>query len=498
LDNYKESRILKFNFDGYTIEYIPRKKLSIRKGHHSATFFDIAQFYKESLANAYQHNIGKLSDVYLEMKSKRSTFSDYFYKRNMKQIREYCIQDCILTKELSEHWIELFHDAFGFYPARWISEAYLAEKVLYYNKIHIPKFNDIPYDVQELASNSYFGGRIEILKRGYIGKAYLYDINSAYPYALTKVPELTKGKWIQRKTINDKALLGFFKIKVNIPEVKFVPPFPFRKDLMVCFPSGEFTTFTTLEELRAVNAPKYYSILDSWQYLDNNPIYPYKNFIENIYAKRMELKKRKDQLQLPLKIILNSIYGKTGQIVNGRIGNIFNPVIFSFITGHTRAQLYNFVKENNIEKDVVAFATDSICTTKKIEINSDKLGEFSLDKQALDVFYLQNGIYRFNKIWKQRGLGSIGSKEIEHFDTIERDGRLLMKFKMIRPQRLRSAILQNIHEDIGKFSIIEREVDLNADKKRMWIPAIGIKSINTKKMNVSVPLNLGILSKSQL
>jgi len=267
LDNYKESRILKFNFDGYTIEYIPRKKLSIRKGHHSATFFDIAQFYKESLANAYQHNIGKLPDGYLEMKSKRSTFSDYFYKRNMKQIREYCIQDCILTKELSEHWIELFHDAFGFYPARWISEAYLAEKVLYYNKIHIPKFNDIPYDVQELASNSYFGGRIEILKRGYIGKAYLYDINSAYPYALTKVPELTKGKWIQRKTINDKALLGFFKIKVNIPEVKFVPPFPFRKDLMVCFPSGEFTTFTTLEELRAVNEPKYYTILDSCSYL---------------------------------------------------------------------------------------------------------------------------------------------------------------------------------------------------------------------------------------
>ena len=40
--------------------------------------------------------------------------------------------------------------------------------------------------------------------------------------------------------------------------------------------------------------------------------------------------------------------------------------------------------------------------------------------------------------------------------------------------------------------------ELNADKKRMWIPAIGIKSIDTRIMNVSVPLNLGILSKSQL
>ena len=32
----------------------------------------------------------------------------------------------------------------------------------------------------------------------------------------------------------------------------------------------------------------------------------------------------------------------------------------------------------------------------------------------------------------------------------------------------------------------------------MWIPAIGIKSIDTRIMNVSIPLNLGILSKSQL
>jgi len=40
--------------------------------------------------------------------------------------------------------------------------------------------------------------------------------------------------------------------------------------------------------------------------------------------------------------------------------------------------------------------------------------------------------------------------------------------------------------------------DLDADKKRLWIPAIGIKSIDTRIMNVSVPLNLGILSKSQI
>lgn len=56
---------------------------------------------------------------------------------------------------------------------------YLAEKVLINNRIEIPKFDSIPYEIQDLAFQSYFGGRFEILKRGFIGTAYLYDINSA-------------------------------------------------------------------------------------------------------------------------------------------------------------------------------------------------------------------------------------------------------------------------------------------------------------------------------
>ena len=53
-----------------------------------------------------------------------------------------------------------------------------------------------------MAYRSYYGGRFEILKRGFIGKGYLYDINSAYPYALTQIPDLSKGKWIKQKRIH--------------------------------------------------------------------------------------------------------------------------------------------------------------------------------------------------------------------------------------------------------------------------------------------------------
>ncbi len=87
----------------------------------------------------------------------------------------------------------------------------------------------------------------------------------------------------------------------------------------------------------------------------------------------------------------------------------------------TRAMLYDFVSEHDIERDIVSFATDSICTTKKLEVNSTKLGNFSFDNEEEDVFVLQNGFYRFNGKWKQRGLGKLGTREIEHLNTFEKN-----------------------------------------------------------------------------
>jgi len=490
LNEYKKNRKLRFKYQNYSITYYPKKVLKIQKNHHSWNYFDIAQYcnYKK-LHQAYLDNIGKLPENYLKYKSKRAEFSPTFYKENRNNIRDYCFKDCKLTKELSEHWIKLFYDAFGFYPSRWISAGYLAEKVLINNKIDIPKFNQFPYELQEFAYCSSFGGRFEILVRGFVGTAYLYDINSANPFALANIPNISNGKWVRRKTIRPKALLGFFKIETDIPETNYIPPFGFRRNNLsktLVFPTGSFVTYCTLDELKSCDNPKWYKILDSWQYLDENPTYPYKQFIQKLYNKRLELKQQNNPLQLPFKIILNSMYGKTGHRNGKKIGNLFNPIIFATITGKTRAQLYRFCLDHKLERDVIAFATDSICTTKKLNLNSKRLGDFSLDKQGNDVYYLQNGIYRFNESWKKRGLGNLGSKEIEHLETYEKDGRLYRKFIVNRVKQLRSSIIQNEISEIGKIKPHVREVDLNADNKRFWL---GQLSKIDKTKNCSMPLS---------
>ncbi|AJW71054.1 DNA polymerase [Nitrosopumilus adriaticus] len=496
LFRYNLSRKLEFHWNDFKLEYIPSKLLRIKKGHHSVLFFDIAQFFGKSLAAAYEENIESLPEEYLSLKTKRAEFSKWFYSHNKKKIRNYCIQDCILTKKLAEHWISLFHNAFSFYPAKWPSSGYLAEKVLINNDVFFPKFDSIPYSIQDLAFRSYFGGRFEMIKRGFVGKSYLYDINSAYPYAISQLPDLDNGKWVKRKSIHEKAKLGFFKILADIPDDEIIPPFAFRANQNILFPSGKFITYCTLAELQACRDDSQYRILEGYQFVPNNTIKPYCKFIESLYEKRIKLKNENNPLEKPFKIILNSIYGKTGQKVNRIIGNLFNPVIFASITGHTRAQLYRFITENNLEKQTIAFATDSICVTKKLNINSKKLGEFSFDGAANDTFYLQNGFYRFNGVWKQRGFGKLGSKEIEHLETFEKDDKLFYKIAIKRNTRLRSGIIQNNIKDIGKIMTITKKVNLNADRKRLWLGKIN--DINQKQYNNSMPISLNHFTKEQI
>ena len=50
---------------------------------------------------------------------------------------------------------------------------------------------------QTAAHHAYIGGRIELLKQGYIegGSLHVYDIASAYPAAMVDFPSLVDGEW---------------------------------------------------------------------------------------------------------------------------------------------------------------------------------------------------------------------------------------------------------------------------------------------------------------
>lgn len=104
------------------------------------------------------------------------------------------------------------------------------------------------------------------------------------------------------------------------------------------------------------------------------------------------------------------------------------------------------------------------------------------------MYVLQNGIYRFNGKWKKRGIGNLGNRQIEHLDTIEKDGNLYQIMNVLRVNRLRTSILSNSINEIGKFRTVERLVNLNADRKRMWFE--NLRNVNDGKMIDSMPVSM--------
>ncbi len=154
------------------------------------------------------------------------------------------------------------------------------------------------------------------------------------------------------------------------------------------------------------------------------------------------------------------------------MGNLFCPVIASYITGFVRGQLYQFMRDHNLEQNVVAFATGSIAVRRKIPIPvSDRLGEMKLDECASNVYFLSNGFYRFNGKWKQRGVGYDYEKkvEIEHVQTrIGKDGQLYIGLQTTKTVHIKTGIRYNKLDEVNKIVEYEKKINLNSDTKRVW------------------------------
>ena len=85
-------------------------------------------------------------------------------------------------------------------------------------------------------------------------------------------------------------------------------------------------------------------------------------------------------------------------------------------------------------------------------------------------------------------VGNLLNRQIEHLDTIEKDGNLFQVMKVLRVNRIITTILTDSVEDIGKFNTVERLVNLNADRKRMWFEEL--RDINDEKRIDSMPISL--------
>jgi len=485
----------KSQYGAYLISYIPKKLFSIKLKKDNYVFYDLFQFYEMSLDKASKlYTTGVKNEDNLD----RNLIgrSEEYWEEHHDEIIKYCIQDCILTKMLGELLQEEIHNGCGFYPKTYTSKAGLSKR--YFREFcDIPFFREVPKLVQYYAFQAYHGGRFEVTERGRIGKCTGLDISSAYPYWISQLIDVRKGRWKNTNELHEDAYYGFYLATVDIPYMH-LPPLAFNWGETVIYPCGSWTAYFTKEELECLHGLGEYEIIYGMEFYPDEIIYPFKEALTKLYDLKNNTSKEDFKYAL-YKKIMNSFYGSMYEKVkmfdgSYRAGMMFFPIYATLITANTRIQLWKKAVEYG--KDCVSLATDGLLIKGNINHSNNKsLGGWE-NEGVGDSFILRSGIYSKGDEMRQRGVMTSRKFRTPYgyyenlFDYI-REKPELTSYPILnyRPVHMREAVKHNQKytiEEINVFKESEIAFDLNTEIKRVYdydtITGFDLLNTNYKSM----------------
>lgn len=496
------------NYKEYKIFFIPKKVFSISKGHHNTSFYDVMQFFEGSLnKNALKYlDLNKYQKNYKDIDGHILGTSKEFWDDNLPMIIDYCLNDCILTKKLAEILHNTVVKSLSLYPRRYMSKASLTKDYLK-KVVTIPDIYDIPEQALCYAFNTYTGGRFEIVEKGSIGKCSMFDIKSAYPYHMKNLLDINEGKWIKVNDMNENADYGYYLVSVYAKYNKISPISFYGTGGTLTYPIISCNKYMTKHELLEYEKYIDYEILNGWEFYANKEVYPFANFIDDIYFYKTFSscengendcnknvcpcnkfsKKTVLDFQYNLnKILMNGGYGlfyEKHKEPNGtyKAGEMFNPIYATEITSRTQTQIFNYaMKDIN---NFVGFATDSVLFKGNPELpTGDNLGEWEREEPNKQKFYdgivIKSGMYKLGSKLKSRGMKkgeNVNTPYGEYKDIIDyiENKPNLLSYPIIlnNPLSFRKALHQHKkfkQKDINVFIPETYEIDINKDIKRSW------------------------------
>jgi len=286
----------------------------------------------------------------------------------------------------------------------------------------------MPLPVHEASKRAFAGGRFEMFKAGRTkGPIHVYDINSAYPFALTMVPSLAanNGFWQYQDAAtiakNGVGRFGIYHIRhaLSTSTVEYRPMPFFHRDHrgLISFP-GTVDGWYMSPEARMAENHTGIEIIEGWVWISTldkmgEPELPW-TFLHDMYDTRMRLGK-KNLLSLPFKLGPNSLYGKLAQTVGWNKKELKPPKshalpIAAWVTSYCRAMLWGAIMR--APEKVIAVETDSVVTLAGPEEMGLKLGSAlgEWGHETYDeIIYIQSGMYHARRdsnwlISKSRGL----------------------------------------------------------------------------------------------
>jgi hypothetical protein len=261
----------------------------------------------------------------------------------------------------------------------------------------------VPSFARDAARKSYYGGWFEQFMHGHIpGITYEYDINSAYPFIISRLPCLhCSDRWTQgegKPEFNDRNMyLLKVRLKGNDP---FIGTMPFRDSHGRILRLARQVGWYWKHEIdAAVNAGivDEYEVLEWVAYEPCDCPQPLASIAE-LYKLRLKVGKNTPQ-GVALKLVYNSVYGKFAQSVGRPLWA--NSVYASLITAGCRTMILEAIASHPSKtRDVTMVATDGVyfrTPHPELEIDGEKLGKWDVDEKR-ELTQFMPGLYWDEKV----------------------------------------------------------------------------------------------------
>lgn len=301
--------------------------------------------------------------------------------------------------------------------------------------------NDIAKDYP--FSLAYYGGRIELAAIGKFESGYNYDVNSAYPYALSLLPTWRESDFKRYKnvglyhsekaqTLINRRLMGMYTVRFHFPNDWTWYPFPVRnKDY------SSPNVFYPQHGVTSIMAPELFAVLDTLpeealgnldildcivlehtegygdalNRMSNDALCTTAKKTLELADIRLQAKEASKRIGTPsekegdkilataekaLKLILNSLYGKTIQQIGTH--KYYNDFASAWITSTCRALLWRALAPERANETVLMTMTDGIYSTEPLPFAAERLSSV-LGEWEETVFRnfegFKPGIYRY-------------------------------------------------------------------------------------------------------
>lgn len=264
----------------------------------------------------------------------------------------------------------------------------------------------VPRWARDAARKTYYGGWFEIFNHGPVpGDSFAYDINSAYPAVIAKLPCLLHGVWT--RGTGAKPRLSRRGIRMVYADVKgtdmWVGAMPHRTSTGSILRPRETRGWYWQHEIDAAKRAKVVSrvTVHEWVSYEPCPCAPPMASISELYEGRLTVGKNSPEGK-GKKLVYNSAYGKLAQSIG--MPKFSNPIYASLITAGCRTMILDAIATHPTKTEsLLMIATDGIVFKERhpnLDVHPTRLGAWDEDLyENLSLF--MPGLYWDDKTRQQ-------------------------------------------------------------------------------------------------